>query len=478
MGTIRMTLNVPSKPWKVYEKEVFNLFKAHFLNADVQQNVRIQGRFSKRARQIDVLVTETIPAGRSKTIVDAKYFNRKVNVKAVDGFAGFLDDVGAHKGILITSKGYSKAALRRAFYCPKNLELDILNFSELKHLQGFCAVPYSGQNAFLIRAPLGWVIDAKRTDDRLASLYQRGLDAATALKNKEFMYINYWNRKADPITAAQLDKFQVAHINTDGRVVVSHRKTIKRPDAISRLRIADVKRYRCLEVTGFLEFEDLILFVVLLTPRERQGPNIRRLESVLREAIRVTLHRDNTAVIADLRERAMKSASATDRAALLCDIGYWQRDMGQIGEARLSLEESLRLAPKDYRALKEMLAIYTQLGEHDCVAATAVRLLRLDPRNPTVFNDVFEYCRRHLEVSEMFGLIEGLRAEHLSDDMTQGNCDYYSGNLLAGANPARARWYFIAAKRRFAQILPCDHHVFKALRFALRRLRPSEKRKS
>jgi hypothetical protein len=74
-----------------------------------------KGRFSKRKRQIDILIAEKTPVGILKTVIDTKLFNRKVDVKAVDALAGFVDDVGAEKGMLITSRGYTQAALRRAF---------------------------------------------------------------------------------------------------------------------------------------------------------------------------------------------------------------------------------------------------------------------------------------------------------------------------------------------------------------------------
>ena len=115
-------------------------------------------RFSKRKRQIDILITENTPVGKLKTVVDAKCFRRKVDVKAIDGLAGFVEDVGAQKGMLITNLGYTKAALKRAYYGPSDLELDILNFSSLQSLQAFVAIPYAGENSFLVRAPFGWVI--------------------------------------------------------------------------------------------------------------------------------------------------------------------------------------------------------------------------------------------------------------------------------------------------------------------------------
>ena len=121
--------------WRDYEEQVYRLLKVHLPYARLRKNVKIRGRYSGRKRQIDILISEPTGQGRVRTVVDAKHFSRKVDMKAVDSLAGFVDDVGADGGMLVTGKGYSKAALRRAFYGPSDLELDVLNFDELKRLQ-------------------------------------------------------------------------------------------------------------------------------------------------------------------------------------------------------------------------------------------------------------------------------------------------------------------------------------------------------
>ncbi|MGH8263928.1 MAG: restriction endonuclease, partial [Steroidobacteraceae bacterium] len=113
------------------------------------------GRYSKRKRQIDIYLVENTPAGRVRTVIDTKHFSRSVNVKAVDGLVGFVQDVRADRGMLITNQGYSIAALRRAFYGPTKLELDVVSFAELEQFQGFGAIPYSGEKGFLVTAPFG-----------------------------------------------------------------------------------------------------------------------------------------------------------------------------------------------------------------------------------------------------------------------------------------------------------------------------------
>lgn len=472
-----MTRDRPGPAWSDYEQQVFETLKEHLPSADIQKNVKIRGRYSKRLRQIDMLISEETPTGVQKTVIDAKFYKKRVDVKVVDEFVGLVDDVGAKKGLLVTNSGYSKAALKRAFYCPDDLELDVLSFAELQQWQGFVAIPYAGDHAFLVSAPLGWVIDISRREGRLATMYQRGLDAATAQENKEFLYVNFWDRSEDQLTAAELDRQQLAHMRLDGAVSVRRRRTVSRPNAVTRLRIADVKRYRCLEVTGFVEFEDVIFFAVLLTSRERQRPNIRRLESVLQRAMPMTLRHNNADRISSLQDRLKGVQLADEKAGLLCEIGLLQREMGNFEDARESFVESLSLVPGYYEAMKGLIAALTKLNDRKCVTENLARLLRLDPRNPTVFNDMFVFARSaRIDCDEGIDLIEALRLEYPNDHVVQGNCDFYSGNLVANAE--RAKRFFISARDRFSQALPADHQVFVAITVALRRLASRKKRGS
>jgi hypothetical protein len=43
-----------------------------------------------------------------------RYGDRRVSIKDIDAFCGFLDDVGANKGVMISHSGYTKGAERRA----------------------------------------------------------------------------------------------------------------------------------------------------------------------------------------------------------------------------------------------------------------------------------------------------------------------------------------------------------------------------
>lgn len=56
-----------------------------------------------------------------------------------------------------------------------------------------------------------------------------------------------------------------------------------------------------------------------------------------------------------------------ERASLLSKIGYWYRDMDQLQNARLALEESLSLVPSQYETVKQLLATLIKLGDKKAV---------------------------------------------------------------------------------------------------------------
>jgi hypothetical protein len=74
--------------WKQYEKELFAYFKSHYPEASVVFDVKKVGRYSKKERQIDILVEDSIADYPVTLVVDAKYYGKKVDVKDVESFIG------------------------------------------------------------------------------------------------------------------------------------------------------------------------------------------------------------------------------------------------------------------------------------------------------------------------------------------------------------------------------------------------------
>lgn len=104
--------------WRDYEDYIFEkLSDWAGPDAEVLFDQQRIGRFSQTPRQIDVLVTGRFAGITDRNItaaVDCKYYTRTIDVKQVDEFIGYVDDVATDLGLLVTNKAFTPAALQRA----------------------------------------------------------------------------------------------------------------------------------------------------------------------------------------------------------------------------------------------------------------------------------------------------------------------------------------------------------------------------
>ena len=120
--------------WREYEIYIARHLKRAFPSAHIEHDVRVPGIISKTNRQIDILIRQVVAGFEVRIVVDCKFFSSKIDVKEVDSFVGFLSDVRASKGILITNAGYTDAACNRATFDTRDIELRILNFKDLEKI--------------------------------------------------------------------------------------------------------------------------------------------------------------------------------------------------------------------------------------------------------------------------------------------------------------------------------------------------------
>lgn len=136
--------------WKDYEESIFEKFESEFgTNHELIKNTRIEGKFSKIKRQVDILIKSKIIGYGILGVIECKYFSIKINVKIVDSFIGFLEDVGANFGVIITNKGFTPGAINRAEV--KGIRLDIIDFNELDDYHydiSFCQICEPGDDTF------------------------------------------------------------------------------------------------------------------------------------------------------------------------------------------------------------------------------------------------------------------------------------------------------------------------------------------
>lgn len=94
-----------SVKWKEFEDAVFEECQraVHFRDAEVLRDVHLLGKDSGVKRQIDVLVRQKKGDEETVILIECKHYASKINVKIVDAFIGCLEDVGADKGVIVSS---------------------------------------------------------------------------------------------------------------------------------------------------------------------------------------------------------------------------------------------------------------------------------------------------------------------------------------------------------------------------------------
>ncbi len=283
--------------WKNYEIYITRHFRKLFPDASIQHNIKRVGLISKVERQIDILIEQKTAGFNLSIIIDCKYFNKKVDVKIVESFLSFLQDLKASKGVLITNKGYSPAAENRALYDTQDIELRIIDFEDLDDFQVFLAIPYQNSNGAVVSAPPGWIIDSRSEPIFPASFYPAGLSRNEGFHREGFMYINFIEKgfcfipTLHDILELQIlnsnkgfyisslnDIFELQSIklNQDySGAKIEYISTIERRDCTCKLRVVDAKKLQdcnTLEYTLFLDFSDVVIFIVLLTPINKRIP--------------------------------------------------------------------------------------------------------------------------------------------------------------------------------------------------------------
>jgi hypothetical protein len=276
--------------WKQYEQEISKYFQSEYPSARITYNARMLGKFSKIERQVDLLVEEQAADFQIRIIVDGKYRDKRIDVNDVEAFLGLVRDVGAQQGVMVSTEGYTKAAINRAYYDELELDLDVLNFEDLKTAQGFAAIPYAGGHGVLLPAPLGWVVDATPRDGAVACLYQRGLDLKEAQEANEWMYLNFWGKSEKVSDLESLLAHQEGYLRERfPDADIQYLDFVPRKDAKTKLRALRVQSYPGLEYTGFVEFNDFIFFCVLITPVGLEKRNLRKLRYIVRRILPLKL---------------------------------------------------------------------------------------------------------------------------------------------------------------------------------------------
>ncbi len=268
--------------WKKYEEDIFNLLKIQYPDSVILDNHKIKGKYSKRKRQLDVLVEGFVAGRKFRQVVECKHFNKKIDVKIVESILGFLDDVNADRAIIITNKGYTKSAYLRAHNDPRFIELQICSLKELNENQGLYALSYRGKNGLIIKAPMGWINDnSALTEENTCTLYPRIYNISEAI-NKDFIMVNIFDKKFNEIK--DLETFQKGRnkiAKKASKIQIEEIDTVKRNDA--KVTLDKIVSESRIQFSGYIEFENFITTIDLMFPSEEESNRLPIIEQLLFE---------------------------------------------------------------------------------------------------------------------------------------------------------------------------------------------------
>jgi len=460
--------------WDEYENEVFELSQIYYPDANVTKNIKRKGRFSKVKRQIDVLIEQEIGGNLTTIVIDCKLYNKKVDVKAVDSFIGMVEDLGADKGLLVSEKGYSKAALNRAYYNLKHIELDILSLKDLKsRLHSEVAFPYAGENGVLLFAPFGWIVDAKRREGFVCKLYQRGLTLEEAGAQKELAYLNFWDRKKDGFNLENLIEYQEKYMRNERSVIsIEYIDSIAREDGRSKIRIMKVKNYPSIEVTGFLEFENFIIFIVWFSLEASLKRTLSKLDILLKTVLPVKV--DQSAILESdmniLDDLLNQTSDNIDRA----DIYIRQAEIliahERYDSAIIKFNESINLVSNNYGATKGKVDLYLVSGKSiDDINMVVDDFCKIDPVNPIISGDLLNIFSKYGRDKDLASILEKKIIDYQGFNQAQGNFSFHLGLLYLNMGyKIEAKKHFTKSKIMFLNSLSADHQVFEEIENVLK----------
>lgn len=107
--------------WKRFENVVKSVQEELAPNAKVNLDDRVKGKITGVFRQVDITVNQKIGQYEILIAIDCKDLAVPVDVKHLEEFIGLVQDIGANKGVIVSAKGFTRAAKTRGAKAGLNL---------------------------------------------------------------------------------------------------------------------------------------------------------------------------------------------------------------------------------------------------------------------------------------------------------------------------------------------------------------------
>jgi len=253
-------------------------------------------------------------------------------------------------------------------------------------------------------------------------------------------------------------------LEVDPNPVFTYNSLVKRKDGLkTKIRIAEIKTYPALEVTGFIQFEEYILFIVLFTSKELLNKNLRKLQYLLKVASNCKLDFDNHAVIKQQLAEIKETDDGKKQADKYYQVGIWYQEMDDFDNAFINFKRAIECFPTHYSHLKGIIEKALSFDFIEESKLYASQLFEIEPINPTVPKDLIEIYLNHKKPEILIELFNGLIDKNKNIEVL-GNLNFHLGVLYFNIDKEKDSTSSIAiAKEHFEMVLNKDHHVFKSI---------------
>ena len=381
--------------------------------------------------------------------------------------------------MMVTTKGYSVAAINRAYYGPHKLEVEILNFDALLRHQSTASFIYSGKRIISLSAPFGWVIDFNKHRDFLVCLYRRGIDLVCAQKELEWMYCNIYHKTEDVQTIENLVEAQNDRIRSGYWQICRDNDTVF-PERTDRkptfIRIAKLIHVDCLEITGYVDFGNHIFFAVMFTKPELKKRNLKKLIYIMKYASGADLHIDNKKVIAKLQKQCDNITNPQKKADAYRQIADWYMQMDDFDNAMKYRRLCWKTFPHVYDNIAPLIDGELARMNLDQAIEYSTKFFAMDPTNPRVMQDLLRNYRHPLYAVVFARIVSMLKSEYHDNNAILGNISFHYGVHLVNFGCNRlAIEQFVLARKAFCTI-NCKEQLIEQIDILIPKLSESSQR--
>ncbi len=414
------------------------------------------GILSKRSRQIDVYIEGLYEGKIQKVVIDAKNYNKKIDVKHVEAFIAMVSDIGVDKGIIVTSIGFSKSAINRAHNDHGNFELDILRSNDASKYHGFMAVIHKAKYGAMLIPPFAWIFDSARvgTMDFLSFAYPKGLTFEESIEKKEYFAIDIMSKKTYPFTIEKYfesidaksaeNKFFISRDKLNLRDLTTHNKNI----TIYENKF-DYKNSNFFEFIGIVEFDNFYVISYLLGNKYFQKRNLEKLIFILERLMPMNVQQSPQRPLKKIEDEIKQTIDTVVKSRLSFLQASVCIEFEEFELTQTYINKSLEYFKTNADTLHLILGLALELKENDIsIKSKLLEFLNVDIENIIVFAQSQNLFGIFERIDLYVSILESIPQEFLSNK-TKGNIHFAIGinqnmdNVLMGLeNFNLAKQYF------------------------------------